>query len=51
MRCDGPCGTWLGPDDPVIEVERTFVYCTFCALTTRVSNLVGYTDKPEVLLS
>lgn len=48
MRCDGVCGKDLKPGDPVIEVERTHVFCTDCALVTTVDRLVEYANEPSL---
>lgn len=39
LRCNG-CGRELDRDEPVIEVERTYIYCpTLCAIATTAEAL------------
>ena len=39
MRCDGSCGQELSPEDPVVEVDRTSVFCMACAIFTTAGLL------------
>lgn len=46
MRCDGMCNKELKSTDPVVEVERSQVFCTDCALLTTVERLIEVHQEP-----
>jgi len=51
MRCNGACGKSLTPDEPVVEVDRTSVFCMSCAMVTTAGRLQEVYEQDEKQLS